>query len=214
MIGLRRIWACLTNPSVIAQGRFYRTREDRPDKVQFTNWGNVFYYYEWGYNVRPGQRNGDSAVSMIWDEAAIAPNETREYVTYYGLSEFTEDLSLPLALSAYSDNSVVAITYARSVVDHTKITDDELNDAIYSFLGNASLDEVIAYKKKLIELLKINVNANMVCESAGLTSVDDTDKLVELMSSVPVDTALARDFAENRKTTEGARYVNKLLAGN
>lgn len=110
--------------------------------------------------------------------------------------------------------SVVAITYARSVVDHTKITDDELNDAIYSFLGNASLDEVIAYKKKLIELLKINVNANMVCESAGLTSADDTDKLVELMSSVPVDTALARDFAENRKTTEGARYVNELLSGN
>lgn len=110
--------------------------------------------------------------------------------------------------------SVVAITYARSVVDHTKITDDELNDAIHSFLGNASLDEVIAYKKKLIELLKINVNANMVCESAGLTSADDTDKLVELMSSVPVDTALARDFAENKKMTEGAQYVNELLAGN
>lgn len=110
--------------------------------------------------------------------------------------------------------SVVAITYARSVVDHTKITDDELNDAIYSFLGNASLDEVIAYKKKLIELLKINVNANMVCENAALASLDDTDKLVELMSSVPVDTALARDFAENRKTTEGAQYVNELLAGN
>ena len=110
--------------------------------------------------------------------------------------------------------SVVAITYARSVVDHTKITDDELNDAIYSFLGNASLDEVIAYKKKLIELLKINVNANMVCENAALTSADDTDKLVELMSSVPVDTALAKDFAENRKTSEGARFVNELLAGN
>lgn len=111
--------------------------------------------------------------------------------------------------------SVVAITYARSVVDHTKITDDELNDAIYSFLGgNASIDEVISYKKKLIELLKINVNANTVCSDASLMSVGDTDKLVELMSSVPVDTALARDFAENKKTTEGARYVEALLNGN
>lgn len=110
--------------------------------------------------------------------------------------------------------SVVAITYARSVVDHTKITDDELNDAINSFLGNVNPDEVTEYKKKLIELFKLNVNANMECENTTLMSVDDTDKLVELMSSVPVDTALAKDFAENRKTTEGAQYVNELLAGN
>lgn len=108
--------------------------------------------------------------------------------------------------------SVVAITYARSVVDHTKITDDELNDAINSFLGNASLDEVIAYKKKLIELLKINVNGDKSADDAVLTSGDD--KLIPLMSSIPVNTALAGEFAENRKITEGARYVEALIAGN
>lgn len=66
--------------------------------------------------------------------------------------------------------SVVAITYARSVVDHTKISEDELNDAIYSFLGDASLDEVIAYKKKLIELLPSTSTAaqRMLCLKAAM----------------------------------------------
>lgn len=41
-------------------------------------------------------------------------------------------------------NSVVAITYDRSVIDHTKVSEDELNDAIYRFLGgNVDLKDVI-----------------------------------------------------------------------
>lgn len=110
--------------------------------------------------------------------------------------------------------SVVAITYARSVVDHTKITDDELNDAINSFLGNASIDQVIAYKKKLIELLKININTDKKVENAVLMSDSGSDKLIELMSSVPVNEALAKEFTENKKMTDGAQYVDELLAGN
>lgn len=114
--------------------------------------------------------------------------------------------------------SVVAITYARSVVDHTKITDDELNDAINSFLGNASVDEVIEYKKKLIELLKININDDKKCSNvlmgdkdAVLMSDGNTDKLIKLMASIPVDTDLAKDFAENKQVTEGAQFVEELL---
>lgn len=105
--------------------------------------------------------------------------------------------------------SVVAITYARSVVDHTKISEDELNDAIYSFLGDASLDEVIAYKKKLIELLHINVNGG--AENAMLKSSNADDKLIDLMSSIPLNVDLANDFAENSKLTEESKYVASLL---
>ncbi|MBW5410586.1 hypothetical protein E6A50_09420 [Brachyspira hampsonii] len=46
---------------------------------------------------------------------------------------------------------IAAITYARSVIDHTRVSKDELNDAIYKFLGgNVPLDDVIKYKKELI----------------------------------------------------------------
>ena len=110
----------LTNPTVIAQGRFYSSSGVKPDKVQFTSWSRVRNTY-WGYTVKPGYGNGDSAVSVIWDEKPLAPGESREYVTYYGLSEFSEDLSLPLALSVYSDSSinVVGNRYIPDPVDVT-----------------------------------------------------------------------------------------------
>lgn len=109
-------------------------------------------------------------------------------------------------------HSVVAITYARSIVDHTKITDDELNDAIHSFLGNADIDEVITYKKKLIELLKININADKSVNANDLLSSGEDDKLISLMSSIPVNTELAKEFAENKKVTEESQYVQSLLS--
>ena len=95
----------LSNPTVISQGRFYSSAGVKPDKVQFTNWSRA-YGTNWGLAVNPSYSNGDSAVSVIWEEKPLAPGESREYVTYYGLSEFSEDLSLPLALSVYSDSKI------------------------------------------------------------------------------------------------------------
>lgn len=51
--------------------------------------------------------------------------------------------------------SIVAITYVRSVADHTKVAEGELNDAIYRCIGKASVQEVIEYKKLLIDLFKL-----------------------------------------------------------
>ena len=60
-------------------------------------------------------------------------------------------------------SSVVAVTYARSVIDHTKVSEDELNDAIFRFLGgNVPLQDVIHYKKDLIELFKLVATQNNI----------------------------------------------------
>lgn len=58
--------------------------------------------------------------------------------------------------------SVVAISYARSVVDHTKLTEDELNDGISRSLGGVSLKDIIEYKRELLELFKLKAN-DTVC---------------------------------------------------
>ena len=110
----------LTSPSVIAQGRLYQTEEDKPDKVQFCKWRGLSNC-NWEYTTHPGSGNGDSGVAMTWYEAPLAPYESKEYVTYYGLSEFSEDMSLPLGLSVYSDSelSVVNNQYAPNPVDVT-----------------------------------------------------------------------------------------------
>lgn len=105
--------------------------------------------------------------------------------------------------------SVVAITYARSVVDHTKVSEDELNDAINRFLGgNVPIDQVIAYKKKLIELLHINVNQE---GNFNLPNNTNDSELIPLMANIPVDTKKAKEFANNVKMTDESRYVAELL---
>lgn len=92
----------LTNPGVVSQGRLVIEGYEKPDKVQFTNWGNV-YSTNWDYTVMPGRNNGDSAVSAIWNEKTLENGDTREFVTYYGLSEFEGDLLPPLALAVATD---------------------------------------------------------------------------------------------------------------
>lgn len=97
----------LTNPSVISQGTLVKDGELKPDKVQFTNWSRV-YNTSWGYNVNTSAKNGDSAVSVIWNPADILPGEQREYTTYYGISEFDQDLTPPLALSLTGATNIEA----------------------------------------------------------------------------------------------------------
>ncbi len=87
----------LTSPSVIAQGTLLRT-DNKPDKVQFTNWGRVSSTV-WDYTVRTGSANGDSAVSTYWNPTQLQPGESKTYVTYYGLSEFIQDLIPPIGLT-------------------------------------------------------------------------------------------------------------------
>lgn len=51
--------------------------------------------------------------------------------------------------------SVVAITYARSIVDLAKCPEDEINDAIYASLRTVGFEEMVEYKKNLLELFKV-----------------------------------------------------------
>lgn len=51
--------------------------------------------------------------------------------------------------------SVVAITYARSIVDFAQCPEDEINDAIYASLRTAGIEDILEYKKFLVELFKV-----------------------------------------------------------
>lgn len=82
-----------------------RSSENKPDKVQFTNWNSV-YNTSWEAPINSGSSNGDSAVTVTWYEENLDAGETRTYITHYGLSELLQDLRPPLAVSVYGDNSV------------------------------------------------------------------------------------------------------------
>ena len=78
----------LTEPTIMSQGSFVVYNGNEPDTVQFTNWGQV-YEYIWDCPVREGASNGDSAVTVKWNEKPLAPGESRSYTTYYGLAAIT-----------------------------------------------------------------------------------------------------------------------------
>lgn len=104
--------------------------------------------------------------------------------------------------------SVVAITYARSVVDHTKLTDDELNDGIYWSLGGPSLDEIIEYKQQLLKLFKLKVNddtvravpdASLSPEEADKQLTADLMRMIAATADQAADQAAAEAKAQTRK---------------
>ncbi|MCM1157460.1 MAG: NEW3 domain-containing protein [Bacteroidales bacterium] len=103
-----QVFNSLRNPKVVAQGRFFKSEEDRPDKVQFANWRRL-NDTNWELKINKGSGNGDSAVAATWYEKALAPGESREYKTYYGLSELTQELTGPLILGAYSESELEAV---------------------------------------------------------------------------------------------------------
>lgn len=97
----------LLNPTLIAQGTLLKC-ENKPDKVQFTNWRGI-YDTIWNYTINPTNSNGDSAVSIYWNSKSLAAGEIREYTTYYGISEFQQDLRPPLALSVTGANNLEVV---------------------------------------------------------------------------------------------------------
>lgn len=81
----------LSSPSVTSQGTLIGADATPPDKVVFTNWGNLADRV-WDALALPGReflREGeyelDSALALFWDERPLAPGESREYTTLYGM---------------------------------------------------------------------------------------------------------------------------------
>lgn len=143
-----QIWQAFdsaTNPGVVAQGTFYKSGDRKPDKVQFTNWGNVTSTL-WDYVTQPGRTNGDSAVSITWNKDTFSSGETREFITYYGLSELEQDLKPPIALSVYADNTLEYINgqynNANLSIYLDNISDVDVNNIVLSISAPTYLEKI------------------------------------------------------------------------
>ncbi len=81
----------LSSPSVTSQATLMGADATPPDRVVFTNWGNLADRV-WDALVIPGReflREGeyelDSALALFWDAETLEPGESREYTTLYGM---------------------------------------------------------------------------------------------------------------------------------
>lgn len=108
----------LSEPKVVSQGSFLRDGDatNNPDKVQFCRWDGIKAKL-WDYETTDGRNNGDSAVGITWNEKALAPGETRNYCTYYGLSELTQNTEPPLSVSVYGDSIITAMKVDQTTGD-------------------------------------------------------------------------------------------------
>lgn len=88
----------LLQPGVVGQGTNATWQLNRPDRFVIANWSSLEGTM-WDYTCRLGQDTGDSAVGIYWNPVAFSPGETKEFVTYYGLSEFSSELSKSLAVN-------------------------------------------------------------------------------------------------------------------
>lgn len=113
-----RIWFTYhPTTNLTAQGGFY-DGEIAPDKVQFGEWrertGVFFYNYyglyvtSWDYQIDSSRSFTDAAVAATWNEEPLAPGESREYVTYYGLGEVMQQGEGSLTITVNGDHACVA----------------------------------------------------------------------------------------------------------
>lgn len=117
--------------------------------------------------------------------------------------------------------SIVAITYARSVVDHTKVSEDELNDAIYRCLGKVSVEDVIAYKKLLIELFKLTGTTTIVNGPVQLSFAKEASNefsntknnvnLIDALKRFPINEQNVKNIMMAKESRDSA-YANELCA--
>jgi hypothetical protein len=108
----------LDNPDILSQGTLIGGGATTPDRFVIARWGAITST-DWDYTVTPGLPTGDSAVAIYWNPAVIDPGESREFITFYGLSTLsgTVDLSItgPIELSVinneWSPNPFTVIAY-------------------------------------------------------------------------------------------------------
>jgi hypothetical protein len=121
----------LNNPTVVSQGTLRGGDATIPDRVIFASWPD-FYSTTWDYAVTPGKIFGstyypDSSVGLYWNPITLGAGQRIEYVTYYGLSGYSQSMLPPLTLSvsgplslsivggAYSPNPFTVTAYVQDV---------------------------------------------------------------------------------------------------
>ncbi|MDR3238755.1 MAG: InlB B-repeat-containing protein [Clostridiales bacterium] len=81
----------LSNPSIVSTGYFFKSSDEKPDKVQFTDWPSIFQA-PWEHSIDESKPlTGDSAVAAYFNPRTVNPNNSRSVVTYYGVSAFAAD---------------------------------------------------------------------------------------------------------------------------
>ncbi|AHM57334.1 hypothetical protein EAL2_c20530 [Peptoclostridium acidaminophilum DSM 3953] len=96
----------IENPTIVSQGTLRDGYNTAPDKVQFASWGDITDTL-WDYEVSEYQEIGDSSVAVYWNPITIGPGARKDFVTYYGLSEFSANAASGMVLGVTAPSELV-----------------------------------------------------------------------------------------------------------
>lgn len=119
----------LIKPAVMAQANLAGPEVTKPNRVYFTNWGSLADGV-WDFNfqlerdfTREGEFELDSAMAIYWDQQPLAPGESRNFVTHYGLGGISIAKGY-LSLGLSTVNKVAANSLPFDVVGYVQNTGD------------------------------------------------------------------------------------------
>lgn len=93
----------LDNPEIMAQGTLSGSGATRPDRFVLSAWYNV-YSTIWDYAINPDYPvTWDSAATLWWNPVTVAPGQSREFVTFYGLGSLSGNADLSITGPAVLD---------------------------------------------------------------------------------------------------------------
>lgn len=160
-----QIWQAFdsaTNPGVVAQGTFYKSGDRKPDKVQFTNWGNVTSTL-WDYVTQPGKRialvgSNRNTISTIQH---CPGNRGLQFVPEYGIGD-----------------SIVPIESATMNFNHglldIKIFDQDHMGLIQS---QECIDEILKNIKDKKSFMKLPMRTKMANNNLTSNAIEETKTL-------------------------------------
>nr|WP_304216718.1 chitobiase/beta-hexosaminidase C-terminal domain-containing protein [Fredinandcohnia onubensis] len=179
----------LENPSVIANGTFFRSLYERPDKVQFAYWGDI-YDTAWDYEVsedKPVTR--DSAVAIYHNPQSIAPGAMRVIDSYYGIGDFAiSDTEPPLSIRItapqelqedaengnYFSNPFTITGYVRNIGEETT-----KNTKVLLELPEDSGLSILTPQEPSISLGDLAVGEEKIVTWTVLASSQSSDKTID-----------------------------------
>lgn len=203
-----QIWQAFdsaTNPGVVAQGTFYKSGDRKPDKVQFTNWGNVTSTL-WDYVTQPGRSNGDSAVSITWNKDTFTSGETREFVTYYGLSELEQNLIPPLALVGSNRNTISTIQHCPGDRGLQFVPEYGIGDSVVPIESATMNFNHDLLDIKIFDQDHMGLIQSQECIDEILKNIKDTKSFMKL----PMRTKMANNNLTSNAIEETKTLSNKL----
>jgi len=192
----------LSQPKVMSQGTLKGGEVTTPDRIYFSNWGSIVDGL-WNFEFQPGRdftRTGefelDSAIALFWDQQPLKPNETRSYVSYYGLGGVTiapGDLSVGLTapwqvsadqrhrraftIVAYIQNNGKGearnVTATLKLPNGLELVDPKLNPQRVQF-GNLAVGETIQTSWQVIPTGNITGNVSFAVTVEAINSESST----------------------------------------